>query len=240
MAPRKGSLNGVNFIDCKALPVERDVEGWIERCELFLPEDYKRFLLRVNGGRTRPSSYRYPRWTSNTTWGTPQMVETQWMIPKPTRDQLNLLEALAEVKAYTRTPPKVRTFCYFARGDYSIEALLSDRKVTRSPDSSSLLPIACNDSNQPIWMSLSERYFGAVFHFDAGLDPNKNKERHAGLDDFMDLKIANSFSEFVRGLYKGVTMMKPGFSPSVHHLRVMSNRSGGVSMSGTPSEGTSG
>ncbi len=224
MAPRKASFNGVEFIDCKVLPSEQELEQWITRCQLTLPEDYKRFLLRVNGGRTRPSSYRYPRWIADSAWGEPEPVETEWMIPKPSKDQLQLLKALAEIKAFTKIPPKVRAFCYLSRGDFSLAALLSARKVTRLPDSSSLLPIAFNQANQPIWLSLSETHFGEVFQFDDVLDPVKSTPNFACLDDSLDLKIADSFSEFVRGFFKGEAIMKPGFTLGTHHRRVMSHR----------------
>ena len=224
VAPRKSSFNGVEFIDCKALPSEQDLDQWIAERQLTLPEDYRRFLLRVNGGRTRPSSFRYPRWTNDSTWGEPQPVETEWMFPKPSKDQLQLLNALAELKAYTKSPPKVRTFCYLSRGDFSLMALLAARKVTRSPDSSSLLPIAFNQANQPIWLSLSESHFGSVFQFDDALDPLKHTQNFARIDESIDLKIADSFSEFVRGFFKGETIMKPGFTLGPHHRRVLSNR----------------
>ena len=224
VAPRKAIFNGVEFIDCKALPSERDLDHWITQSHLTLPEDYRRFLLRVNGGRTRPSSYRYPRWTADSTWGDPEPVETEWMFPKPSKDQLQLLQALAELKAFTKSPPKVRAFCYLSRGDYSLTALLAARKVTRLPDNSSLLPIAFNQANQPIWLSLSEAHFGSVFQFDEALDPVKNSQNPAHLDESIDLKIADSFSEFVRGFFKGEPMMKPGFTLGTHHRRVMSNR----------------
>jgi hypothetical protein len=146
------------------------------------------------------------------------------MIPKPSKDQLQLLKALAEIKAYTKSPPKVRAFCYLSRGDFSLAALLSGRKVTRLPDSSSLLPIAFNQANQPIWLSLSETHFGAVFQFEDALDPVKSAPNFACLDDSIDLKIADSFSEFVRGFFKGEAMMKPGFTLGTHHRRVMSHR----------------
>jgi len=224
VAPRKANFNGVEFIDCKALPEANEVDEWMERCQLTLPEDYKRFLLRVNGGRTRPNSYQFPRWTRNSTWAEPKPVEVQWMIPKPKGDQLKLLMALAEINAYTKSPPKVRAFCYLARGDYSLANLLADRKVTRSHDSSSLLPIAFNNANEPIWISLSEKYFGVVFQFEDALDPEKVSATVPCLDGFLDLKIADSFSEFVRGLFKGTTMMKPGFTLNVHHRRVINKR----------------
>lgn len=227
MAPRKAIFNGVEFIDCKVLPPEQDLDHWIAQCRLTLPEDYRRFLLRVNGGRTRPSSYRYPRWTNDSTWGEPETVETEWMLPKPSKDQLQLLNALAELKAFTKSPPKVRAFCYLSRGDYSLTALLAERKITRLPDNSSLMPIAFNQANQPIWLSLSETHFGSVFQFDDALDPVKNAQNAqnlAHLDDSIDLKIADSFSEFVRGFFKGEPILKPGFTLGTHHRRVMSNR----------------
>lgn len=224
VAPRKAIFNGVEFIDCKVLPTEQDLDHWIVQGRLTLPEDYRRFLLRVNGGRTRPSSYRYPRWTNDSTWGEPEPVETEWMFPKPSKDQLQLLNALAELKAFTKSPPKVRAFCYLSRGDYSLAALLAERKITRLPDSSSLMPIAFNQANQPIWLSLSETHFGSVFQSDNALDPAKNTQDLAHLDESVDLKIADSFSEFVRGFFKGEAIMKPGFTLGPHHRRVMSNR----------------
>ncbi len=217
MAVRKASFNGVEFRGCKTLPAPPEIDAIVQKHQLTLPEDYYRFLLRINGGNPRANSYQYPKWTNNTEWPEPQPVETQWMIPKPNAEQLKVLQALAEVNAFTKKHPKVREFCYIGRGDYSLKNALAGRMLTRNPDPSSLMPIAFHDGNCPIWMSLSERYFGAVFQFDEDLDESYLASELTSLDAFLELKIADSFSEFVRGLFKGKVIMKPGFVPNDYH-----------------------
>ena len=224
MAERKVVFNGVEFIGCKPPPNQSEIDAMVLAHRLTLPDDYLRFLLRVNGGRTRANSFHFPRWTNDVAWAEPLPVETQWMIPKPNGEQLKLLKALAEIKAYTKHPPKVKTFGYLGRGDHSLKTLLAGRLLSRTPDPSSLFPIAINDGNCPIWMSLSEKYFGVVFQFDKELDECKIGADLPTLDEFMDLKIADSFSEFVRGLFKGQTVMKPGFTPNKYHLDVIKMR----------------
>ena len=224
MAERKVVFNGVEFIGCKPPPTQSEIDAMVLTHQLTLPDDYLRFLFRVNGGRTRANSFQFPRWTNDIEWAEPLPVETQWMIPKPTGEQLKLLKALAEIKAYTKLPPKVKAFCYLGRGDHSIKNMLVGRLLSRTPDSSSLFPIAINDGNCPIWMSLSEKYFGVVFQFDADLDKCKMGDNLPKLDEFLDLKIADSFSEFVRGLVKGQMVMKPGFTLNKYHLDVIKMR----------------
>lgn len=217
MAVRKAIFNGVEFRGCKALPAPTEIDALVQKHQLTLPEDYQRFLLRVNGGRPRSNSYQYPRWTNNTEWPKPQPVETQWMIPKPNAEQLKVLQASAEVNAFTKIHPKVREFCYIGRGDYSLKSALASRVLTRNPDPSSLMPIAFHDGNCPIWMSVSEKYFGAIFQFDEDMDQSYFTEELPNLDEFLELRIAESFSEFVRGLFKGKIIMMPGFVPNEYH-----------------------
>jgi len=224
MAERKVVFNGVEFIGCKPPPDQSEIDAMVQTYGLTLPDDYLRFLLRVNGGRTRANSFQFPRWTSVTEWPEPQPVETEWMIPKPTGEQLKLLKALAEIKAYTKHPPKVKAFSYIGRGDHSLKTLLAGRLLSRKPDPSSLFPIAFNDGNSPIGMSLSEQYFGNLFQFSEEMDESQSDLDLKTLDKFLDLKIADSFSEFVRGLFKGKTVLKPGFTPNKYHLDVLKMR----------------
>ncbi len=224
MAERKVVFNGVEFIGCKPPPDQSAIDAIVHEYHLTLPEDYLRFLLRVNGGRTRANSFQFPRWTNVTEWPEPQPVETQWMIPKPKREQLKLLQALAEINAYSKHPPKVKTFCYIGRGDHSLKTALAGRVLSRVADRTSLFPIAFNGDNCPIWMSLSEKYFGNVFQYDEKLTDTEFNESTQALDAFMDLKIADSFSEFVRVLFKGKVVLKPGFTPNQHHLDVIKKR----------------
>ena len=224
MAERKVNYNGVELRGCKKTPTQSEIDAFVRDNQLILPEDYLRFLSRVNGGRTRAKSYVYPRWTNNDLWPEPIPVETRWMIPKPTSEQLRLLQALSEVKAFARQPPRVREFCYLGRGDFSLTSLLAGRKLSRAPDSTSLLPIAFSDENRPIWMSLAEQHFGVIFHYDEELNNRSVEGQPPSLDDYIDLKIADSFAAFVRGLFKGEIMLKPGFEPNAHHLRVLNKR----------------
>jgi len=224
MAVRKAIFNGVEFRGCKELPAPSEIDAIVQKHQLNLPEDYHRFLLRVNGGRPRANSYQYPKWSNHSEWPEPLTVETQWMIPKPNAEQLKLLKALAEVNAFTKNPPKVREFCYIGRGDYSLKISLAGRALTRKPDPSSLMPIAFHDGNRPIWMSLSEKYFGAVFQFDEDMDESYFAKELPNLDEFLELKIADSFSEFVRGLFKGTTIMKPGFALNQYHLQTLKRK----------------
>lgn len=210
---------GVEFTDHSPLVTEAAVASLERQIGIPLPDDYKRFLLEVNGGTPDPACYQ----DADVAEELDDDSAFEYLAKRRQGDP-----QLLEVARYAVYPSVIERFVGLEPGTLrnDLQSWVDNSRLSRENDVSSFLLIALDTVGTGVFLSLSDENYGRIYDFrgdwsDYAVDDDDDFIELDPLDEMESLILAGSFSEFIQGLRPSVARFRQGFEPTAAHWAIL-------------------
>lgn len=203
------TFEGISFSEPGFPDEPWDESALASVCRGSVPDEYREFLKRVNGGIPYPSGYR-PTFDDE-----PDAAQT--LVANGPNPILN------DIANYAILPSRVACFYGLGRSnrEMDLRAVILGRTVTDRNDAGSLLPVAEDSTGTPILMSISIDHFGWIYDYDEDIEFDDAYGPRSTLDELSQLVLAESFTEFLHGLHVARAKFPAGFEITDAHLKAL-------------------
>lgn len=197
----------VLFHDANPPITSSDILDFEQSFSISLPEDYREFLLKVNGGRPEPSAYKEPDLEDFEGEDLPPEI----VIP----DQIQ-----SDLLKYTISPSRIDHFLGLnPSSTENLEALSIGAEYTTQDNATSLLLIAFDKVGTPIYMSLSNEKKGWIYDYEEDIEFGTDfPDEVIPLSEMDHLLLAKSFHEFIESLFPARVSFAKNFQPTKEHF----------------------